>query len=378
VDKYCYRAEKRHNHVLSLHRPAALKQQSSLQFLAGPGALKMVQRDGFSVDQIGTIAGASGGAKWLVLSQLDRVIIDRILPGLPAPVHLVGSSIGTWRFACYAQQQPLEAIDRFEDAYLEQRYSDNPDIHEISARSEEILAEVLGRNGAAEVLSHPVLRTHVITVRARHLAASERPLALGAGLALAATANVVSRKSLGFFFVRSIFYDDRDPSPFCNIGGFPLEQTVLTPANLGDSIRASGAIPLVLNGVRNIAGATPGIYRDGGIIDYHLDIPTSADDKLTLFPHFYGYLKPGWFDKKLSWRQNRRENIDRTVLIAPSDEFVANLPNGKIPDRTDFQTMSPELRRKVWRSVVSECRHMADEFSEVLEKEQLPARLQAL
>ena len=306
----------------------------------------MIQREGFSVDQIGTIAGASGGAKWLVLSQLDRVVIDRILPRLTAPVYLVGSSIGTWRFACYAQEQPLEAIDRFEEAYLEQRYSENPDIYEISARSEEILAEMLGEKGASEVLSHPVLRTHVITVRARSLAASERPLALGTGLVLAAAANVISRKSLGVFFVRSIFYDDRDPSPFYNIGGFPLEQTVLTPANLGDSIRASGAIPLVLNGVRNITGATPGIYRDGGIIDYHLDIPTSADGKLTLFPHFYGYLKPGWFDKKLSWRQNRRENID--------------------------------LRRKVWRSVVSECRRMADEFSEVLEKDQLPERLQAL
>ena len=77
----------------------------------------MIQRDGFGIDQIGTIAGASGGAKWLVLSQLDRVVIDRILPGLTAPVHLVGSSIGTWRFACYAQQQPLEAID-VQDAQL--------------------------------------------------------------------------------------------------------------------------------------------------------------------------------------------------------------------------------------------------------------------
>ena len=95
----------------------------------------MISRDGFSAGQIGSIAGASGGAKWLVLSQVDRAIIERILPALQAPVHLIGSSIGTWRFACYAQADPLAAIGRFEEAYLEQSYSDDPDIEEISDMS---------------------------------------------------------------------------------------------------------------------------------------------------------------------------------------------------------------------------------------------------
>lgn len=179
--------------------------------------MRTVRKDGFSPKQIGTIAGASGGAKWLVLSQIDRVVIEKILPALTAPVHLVGSSIGTWRFACYAQNDPLDAIGRFEEAYLEQRYSEDPDIHEISARSREILDEILGEDGATEVLSHPVLRTHVITVRARSIAASEKPFVLGASLLLAATANMVSRKTLGTFFVRSIFYDSRDLPPFHGI-----------------------------------------------------------------------------------------------------------------------------------------------------------------
>jgi len=354
-----------------------LQIQKALKFLAGPGAVRMLRQEGFDPQRIGTIAGASGGAKWLALSQIDRVIIDRILPALEAPVHLVGSSIGTWRFACYAQNRPHEALARFEEAYLEQRYSHDPDIHEITGRSREILAEVLGENGAAEILSHPVLRTHVITVRAKSIAASEHPTTLGASLLLAATANLISRKSLGALFVRSIFYDSRDLPPFHDIRGFPLEQTQLTPENLGDSIRASGSIPLVLSGVRDIAGAPAGMYRDGGIIDYHLDLPTSSENKLTLFPHFYDFLKPGWFDKKLGWRRNQDANIDRTILVCPSPGFVAKLPNGKIPDRTDFQTMSPELRRKVWRSVVAECERLADELNEVLDKDQLPGRVEA-
>jgi len=349
-----------------------------LRFKAGPGAIRQIRRDGFSPEQIGTIAGASGGAKWLALSQLDRVIIHWILPALAGPVHLIGSSIGALRFSCYAQASPREALDRFEHAYLEQRYSDSPDIDEISDKGREIISEVLGENGVKEIITHPTLRTHVMTVRSRFLAASERRPVLAAGLILAASANIVSRKSLGAFFVRSLFYDPRDLPPFFNVRGFPLEQIEMTEKNYTESVLASGAIPLVLNGIRDIDGARPGIYRDGGIIDYHLDLPTSTEGKLTLFPHFYDHLIPGWFDKKLPWRQPAARNIDRTLLICPSAEFVSSLPNKKIPDRTDFETMTPELRRKVWRSAVSSCAALAEELNDVLDKEQLAARLEPL
>lgn len=346
--------------------------------MAGRGAVAKIRDEGFKPEQIGTIAGASGGAKWLVLSQIDRVIVDQILPRLEAPVHLIGSSIGAWRFTCYAQDDPLAAIERFEEAYLEQRYSDNPDIHEISAKSREIISVILGEYGARQIVNHPVLRTHVMTARAKLTAASERASVLGASLIVAATANVVSRRSLAAFFKRSLFYDRRDLPPFFDARGFPIEQVELTEQNLADVVLASGAIPLVLSGVHNIAGAPRGVYRDGGIIDYHLDLPTSADDRLTLFPHFFDRLIPGWFDKKLPWRRHSAENTNRTILICPSAEFISRLPNRKIPDRTDFRTMAPEVRRNVWRSVVASCAALADELNEVLVKDQLPARLESL
>ena len=352
--------------------------KKALLFKAGPGAMRQIRRDGFSAGQIGTIAGASGGAKWLALSQLDRVIIQRILPDLVGPVHLIGSSVGAWRFSCYAQASPLDALKRFEQAYLEQRYSDNPDIDEISDKGREVLSEVLGVNGANEIVTNPLFRTHVMTVRGRFLAASERRPILAAGLVLAATANIVSRRSLGAFFTRSLFYDPRDLPPFYSVRGFPLEQIELTEKNYMESVLASGAIPLVLNGIRNIDGAPPGIYRDGGIIDYHLDLPTSAEGRLTLFPHFFDHLIPGWFDKKLPWRRHAAQNTDRTLLVCPSPEFVQSLPGRKIPDRSDFETMSPELRRKAWRSAVASCAALADELNDVLDNDQMAARLEPL
>ena len=324
------------------------------------------------------MAGASGGAKWLVLSKLDRVVADTLIPRLRGPVYLIGSSIGAWRFACYAQRSPLQAIERFEEAYLGQTYSEDPDRDEITAKSREILDYVLGASGTAEILSHPVFRTNVMTVRSRHVTASEQPALLVPGLLAAAAMNAVSRRSLGVFFERVLFYDARDLPPFYDVQGFPLTRVELSKENLQDAIVATGSIPMVLSGVRNIAGAPPGIYRDGGVIDYHLDLPQSSPDRLTLYLHFIERIVPGWFDKKLSWRKPDPSHVDRTILVSPSKEFVARLPHAKIPDRRDFVNFAPEERIRAWRTTIEMCDELADELHEVLEKDQLAARLEPL
>lgn len=352
--------------------------QFSLTFKAGAGALKLIRRYGFDPASVGTIAGASGGPKWLVLSQLDRAILTNLVPRLAGPVHLIGTSIGSWRLACYAQQDPLAAIERFETAYIDQTYSDSPDIHEITAKTWEILRVVLGDNGVEEILENPLFRSHVMAVRSRHITASENRWLLHLGLLTAATLNVISRRSLGAFFERALFYDARELPPCFDATGFPLQRIELSSANLEQAIVATGSIPLVLSGVRDIDGATPGIYRDGGVIDYHHDLPHSSNERLTLYPHFFDRLVPGWFDKKLGWRRPNPAHTERTILVSPSAEFVSRLPHAKIPDRTDFLNYTPVERVRAWRACVAACQELGDEFNEVLESEQLAARLEAL
>lgn len=350
----------------------------ALSFRAGPGAIEMVRKHGFSPAQIGTMAGASGGAKWLILSKLDRVVANSVIPRLEGPVYLIGTSIGSWRFACYAQDDPLSAIARFEKAYLEQTYTEKPDRDEITAKTREILDYVLGLTGATEILSHPVFRTSVMTVRSRHVTASEHPAVLAPSLITAAALNSVSRRTLGAFFERVLFYDNRDLPPFFDARGFPLTRVELSERNLKDAIVATGAIPLVLSGVADINGAPRGMYRDGGVIDYHLDLPQSEAGRLSLYLHFIDRIVPGWFDKRLTWRRPHPSHIDRTILVSPSPEFVKRLPYGKIPDRRDFVNFEPDERVRTWRTVVDMCDEIADEFHEVIEKDQLAARLKPL
>lgn len=217
-----------------------------------------------------------------------------------------------------------------------------------------------------------------MAVRSRRVTAFENRWLLAAGLITAAALNAVSRRSLGLFFERALFFDNRDVPPFFDVTGFPLQRIELAAENLQDAVVASGSIPLVLSGVPDIHGAQPGVYRDGGVIDYHLDLPHSAHESLTLFPHFYDRIVPGWFDKKLKWRKPNPGNVDRTILISPSAEFVSRLPNAKIPDRSDFVNYSPQERVEVWRACVTACKELADEFNEVMERDQLAARLQPL
>jgi hypothetical protein len=350
----------------------------NLVFKAGPTAYDSIQRHGFAPDRIGTLVGASGGAKWLALSQIDRVIMANLVPKLAGPVHLIGTSIGAWRFACYSQNDPLAAIDRFENAYIHQSYSEHPDIHEITAKSREIIQIVLGEDGVREILDHPVFRTHVMAVRARHVASVEQRQMLSMALFSAASLNAVNHRLLSLFFERALFFDARDLPPFFDITGFRLQRVRLGPDNLEDAIVATGSIPLVLSGVRDIARAAPGVYRDGGVIDYHLDLPHSDGDKLALYPHFFERIVPGWFDKRLTWRRPQPANVARTVLVSPSAEFVSRLPNGKIPDRFDFQNHTPPERVRIWTRVVAECEALAEELNNVIDNDELAARLQPL
>ena len=150
---------------------------------------------------------------------------------------------------------------------------------------------------------------------------------------------------------------------------FPISRIELTVENFKKALLASGSIPYVMQGVKNIPGAPPGIYRDGGIIDYHPDIPFVNDDSIVLYPHYTDFIKPGWFDKKLSWRKPNPKNMENVLLVSPSKEFLAKLPYQKIPDRNDFYTFTNRGKERIdyWNKCVDASKQMAEEFLEAVE-----------
>ncbi len=133
-----------------------------------------------------------------------------------------------------------------------------------------------------------------------------------------------------------------------------------------------------MSGVKNIPGAYKGVYRDGGVIDYHMDIPFMEDDeKIVLFPHYMDRIIPGWFDKNLSYRKPCAANMDNVVLVSPSSEFVKTLPYGKIPDRKDFLLFKGRDNERIayWNDVVSASVCLGEEFLELVENGKIKEQL---
>jgi hypothetical protein len=338
----------------------------ALALLAGPHAVALLRERGLRAGDVDVLPGASGGPKWLVLAGLDRFLFGEFFRAPRArPLHLIGSSIGSWRMACLAQADSAAALHRGHEAYIEQRYVGKPSAAEVSRTSTRILDDLLGAAGEDEILSHPWARLHVITAEFRGAGASERPWLQSVGLALAAGGNLLTRRALALHMRRVIFHTAGDDSPFRGLADFPTLHLPLTRQTLRPALLASASIPLVLSGVR-IPGAAGGMHRDGGVIDYHPHFDFGPGEGLVLYPHFYPHLVPGWFDKSLPWRRARGANFRRALVLAPSPSFVATLPGGRIPDRNDFYRMSDAERIRAWRTVASMSERLADELRELM------------
>ncbi len=341
----------------------------NLIFLAGQNALSIIKEEGLQPDRIKVIAGAAGGPKWLVLSHLDRVIFSQWLGSRKNPLSLIGTSIGSWRFAAASTGHPMESIEQFQSAYIHQSYQSKPTMEQVSHTSAAVLNTYLGDKKVHDILNHPYLRLNIITVRSKWPVASDNKALLAAGLAAAVIANSVSRNLLKCFFERVLFYDARCQPPLLDTDRFPTRKTPLNAMNLKYALLASGSIPLVMSGIKNIPHAPEGMYRDGGLLDYHLDISFTKDDGIVLFPHYMNRIIPGWMDKKFAGRKPSRRNMDNVLLVSPSSRFIESLPCKKIPDRNDFYLFKGRQADRIscWNSVVERSRQLGEEFFDAVQ-----------
>lgn len=327
------------------------------------------------------VPGAAGGPKGLGIAALDRMLFGEWLPRAPRVRHLVGASIGAWRFAAACCANPVAALDAFTRAYTEQSYPPKPSRQLVTRSAREMLQALFG-DRRREILSHPHHRLHVLAVRGRWPLGRDTALHTPLGFGLAALANAVGRRHLARFIDRTVFHDPREKPHFASLAAFDAFHTqfvALDEDNLAPALLASAAIPLVLEGVANIPNAPVGIYWDGGIIDYHLYLPYHHTTGLVLYPHFTDRIVPGWLDKGLPWRRGRGEWLDNVVLVAPSAEYLASLPHGKLPDRRDFARFAGDDRGRMayWRRAIAESERLAEAFLEFARAPD-PARIGAL
>lgn len=340
-----------------------------LDIYAGPRALRLLREHGFHPLMFDYFIGASGGPKWFVLTGLDRVMFPEYFSNRGGQMQIIGSSAGAFRAVCAVQRDPLAAINRLATHYANTVYSDKPTSQEITQKAKTLLGDMLGEHGQEDVLVNPRFKAHIIAARCKGLVSGQGKLSQLSGLALSAAANALHRKHLQRSFTRTIFSAPDSSLEVYDPYELKTERAELGFNNIKDALLASGSIPMVLDGVTNIVGAKPGVYRDGGIIDYHFDLAFGPHKGLVLYPHFYPRPVTGWFDKALKKRLVHASSYDNVVMIVPSASFVENLPYQKIPDRKDFETMRPQQRIPYWETVISESDRLGEYFMQQVEND---------
>lgn len=386
----------------------------ALHIYAGAKARDHIARHGLLPSHVTTIPAAAGGPKGLILGPLDRFLFGHWLHGSTQPIDLVGASIGAWRMSTACLEDPVAGFAQLEHDYIHQHYELAPGQKKVTADQ---VSETFGKNlrtfyagRVGQVLGHHRYRLHIVTSHGRHLLRSEHALRTPLGYLGAFATNAVRRKAMGAWLERVVFsapvaHGGAAALPFAT-HDYRTRQVLLEARNFGQALQASCSIPFVLRAVHDIVGAPPGAYWDGGITDYHLhldypgaakeaegaikSVATCADSTLAtgqngiengivLYPHFQKSVVPGWLDKGLRWRHRATGFLDTTVVLAPNPAWVKTLPNGKLPDRTDFAHYGNDLARRVqaWQTATSAAQQLADELEQWLHAPD-PARLHAL
>lgn len=324
---------------------------AAIKILAGATAYKHIQQQGLSPQDISAVFGASGAAKWLAIYGLDRAVFCDWLSTSDQPVDLFGTSVGAFKLAACAQNDPATALRKLANAYIDQSYEGKDIATHVVIETRKMLDTFLSSQAISEVLTNQRFNYHCGSVRALGWLASDslsrQKMAMMQGFFLSLLGRCWKQKLLE----RVIFHPAKAVNSFNGRDCFTTHRVALSSENFYQAVMSSGSVPVFMPGVSAIAGTPEGVYRDGGLLDYHAiaDNVCTINRGLVLYPHFYTYLKEGWFDKFLPWRRVSPGQLERTVLIGPSDEFVRSLPDGRIPERQDFTRFIGRDQQRVQR-----------------------------
>lgn len=356
-----------------------------LQIYAGLSAYNEIRKNGLTPDHIGAIFGASGAAKWLTIAGLDKAIFGTWLADHTPqkPIDLFGTSVGAFKLAAAAQDNPADAIMRFAKLYAAQRFSGDISADMVAKTTETMILNMLGEDehGVGEILENPKYHFHCGAVRCHGTLNTENPTVQRFGMAVGFMKSMFSDTGLEGLCERTIFSDPRSSTRFKAKDGFPVRRIELSVANLARALIASGSIPVYMNGV-DFPQDADRYYRDGGLLDYH-PVPSAIlpkSDKLVLYPHFYPIITRRWFDKFFPWKQVDPKELENVVIIAPSEAHINTLPDGRIPDRRDFVKFQSNeaLRISRWQTVVSKSEALGDEFLRLCETGNIVERIRPI
>ena len=341
---------------------------------AGKNVYEIIQDGGFDFDRVTTYVGAATGPRWLVASGFDLSLLENGALGNSRPVLLAGASAGAMRFAAWVQPEPEKSYDKLIEAYIAMSFTrkDTPETVLQSIRN--LIDSYIDDDAIPFALASKKYRLAIMTTRAKRSASSDvrwlQGLAIGTGFLFSA----VNRRLIHKFFQRVAFHNSPILPYFCLNHDFRGQAVALNRVNFKHALLASSAVPLAAAGVKDIYGAPNGIYRDGGLTDYHLNQKyAGGKGAITLMFNHQERIIPTWMDKRLKLRQPPEKYLEDLLMVYPSDDFIRKLPYNRVPDRGDFKRYAdnPSGRIRSWRQTVAASKHLGEQFLELVESGRL-------
>ncbi|MGB6064291.1 MAG: hypothetical protein WBG50_05760 [Desulfomonilaceae bacterium] len=344
-----------------------------MEYKAGPAVLDIVREVGLKPERVGVFAAPAGGPKWFVTVGFDKALIRSGFLGRGSGrVLLAGSSAGAWRCLAMACKDPLSAYENLRITYSRNLFTTRDTPLTVAAALRKNVSDFIGDEDVPYILGHPAYDLAVHTVRGKWLAASERPARQGSALFVAAFMNAISSVGMKIFFERVVFFCAREDPVF--LRSFSGAAVRLTEENLRMAALATGSLPYLVSGVQNIPGAPPGVYRDGGLLDYQLNQDYDPPEgRITLFFHYQERIVPGWFDKLLKWRRAPEGSLRTVLQVYPGPDFVKMLPGRRLPNRKDFTIFvnRPSERIRRWDEVSRLSEVLGEEFMDAVESNRI-------
>ncbi|MGK0499804.1 MAG: hypothetical protein ACJAYG_001449 [Oceanicoccus sp.] len=363
---------------------------SVLRLRAGATAYQQINQHGLAAEHIAAVFGASGAAKWLTIYGLDKAIFSDWLTAAEQPINLFGTSVGAFKLAAAAQNDPAAALSILADAYIAQNYQGEITAASVSVETNKIFEAFLGEQAQQQLLANPRFHYHCASVRCLGWLASTNNGQQKAAMLKALMLSLAGRRFHHNTFERMIFSTCDTQSAYQGADGFVTNNVQLTANNLRAALLSSGSIPVLMKGVDSISGAPAGVYRDGGLLDYHalasnfsLSHPQQQSQQqtgLVLYPHFYPILTEGWFDKFWPWRKVPAAKLANTLIVSPSESFINSLPGGRIPERQDFNRFKNDDAERVrrWHEVKQRSLELGDAFLALLRAGDIASQLELI
>ena len=225
---------------------------------------------------------------------------------------------------------------------------------------EEIIRYSLADQGITHIVTGGQKRLHVITSETQFK--PKEGSNYKAQFARVVAKNLLSRTLMSSDIHRVVFTNDANAVEVFIPDGMTTRFQPLDQRSIIHALKATGSIPMLMEPVTEIAAPNKLLW-DGALVDYHIGLSYNSPG-LVFYPHFADRIIPGWFDKFVPWRKASQTALDKMIMIYPSKDFIASLPDQKIPDRKDFETYfdQNETRIAQWYEVAKRGEEIAAEF----------------